>query len=63
MLDRLLYGGFNRGELKIFAGGSGSGKSLFMQNMAVNWAMQGLNGVFLTLELSEGLCAMRMDSV
>ena len=25
-LDRLLYGGFNRGELQIFAGGSGSGK-------------------------------------
>jgi replicative DNA helicase len=37
-LDRLLYGGFNRGELQIFAGGSGSGKSLFMQNLAVNWA-------------------------
>jgi hypothetical protein len=27
-LDRLLYGGFSRGELNIFAGGSGSGKSL-----------------------------------
>jgi peptide/nickel transport system ATP-binding protein len=26
-LDRLLYGGFSRGELNIFAGGSGSGKS------------------------------------
>ena len=36
-LDKLLYGGFNRGELQIFAGGSGSGKSLFMQNLAVNW--------------------------
>ena len=36
--DRVLYGGFNPGELNIFAGGSGSGKSLFMQNMALNWA-------------------------
>ena len=62
-LDKLLYGGFNRGELQIFAGGSGSGKSLFMQNLAVNWAMQGMNGCYLTLELSEGLCAMRMDSM
>jgi archaellum biogenesis ATPase FlaH len=53
----------NRGELNIFAGGSGSGKSLFMQNIAINWATQGLNGVFLTLELSEELCAMRMDSM
>jgi replicative DNA helicase len=53
----------NRGELNIFAGGSGSGKSLFMQNIAINWISQGLNGVFLTLELSEELCAMRMDSM
>ena len=30
-MDQKLYGGFNRGELQIFAGGSGSGKSLFMQ--------------------------------
>jgi len=62
-LDAKLYGGFNRGELQIFAGGSGSGKSLFMQNLAVNWIEQGLNGVFITLELSEDLCAMRIDSM
>ena len=62
-LDRLLYGGFNRGELQIFAGGSGSGKSLFMQNLAVNWIQAGLNGIYLTLELAEGLCAMRIDSM
>ena len=62
-LDKKLFGGFNRGELNIFAGGSGSGKSLFMQNLAVNWTMAGLNGVYLTLELSEGLCAMRLDSM
>ena len=63
MVDRPLYGGFNKGELQIFAGGSGSGKSLFMQNLSVNWAQQGLNGVYITLELSEGLCAMRIDSM
>jgi archaellum biogenesis ATPase FlaH len=62
-LDKRLFGGMNRGELNIFAGGSGSGKSLFMQNIAINWCTQGLNGVFLTLELSQGLCAMRMDSM
>ena len=62
-LDKLLFGGFNRGELNIFAGGSGSGKSLFMQNIAINWSELGLNGVYLTLELSEGLCSMRMDSM
>jgi hypothetical protein len=62
-LDKLLYGGFNRGELNIFAGGSGSGKSLFMQNIAVNWVLQGLNGVYITLELSEELTSMRIDSM
>ncbi len=63
ILDQKLYGGFNRGELQIFAGGSGSGKSLIMQNLAVNWVQAGLNGVYITLELSEGLCSMRIDSM
>ena len=62
-MDRRLFGGMNRGELNIFAGGSGSGKSLFMQNIALNWIIGGLNGVFLSLELSEELCAMRIDSM
>ena len=62
-LDRKLFGGMNRGELNIFAGGSGSGKSLFMQNLAVNWVTRGLNGAYITLELSEGLTAMRIDSM
>lgn len=59
-LDDKLYGGINRGEITIFAGGSGAGKSLFMQNMSLNWAEQGLNCVYFTLELSESLSAMRM---
>ncbi|CAB4133317.1 41 helicase [uncultured Caudovirales phage] len=62
-MDARLFGGMNRGELNIFAGGSGSGKSLFMQNIALNWLQQGLNGVFLTLELSEELTAMRLDAM
>ena len=62
-LDKVLYGGFNRGELQIFAGGSGSGKSLFMQNLSVNWLESELNGVYITLELSEGLTAMRIDGM
>jgi KaiC/GvpD/RAD55 family RecA-like ATPase len=62
-IDDKLYGGFNRGELNIFAGGSGAGKSLFLQNLALNWSLQGLNGVYFSLELSEGLCSMRMDAM
>jgi archaellum biogenesis ATPase FlaH len=62
-LDHKLFGGFNRGELEIFAGGSGSGKSLIMMNLALNWVSTGKNGVYLTLELDEKLCAMRIDSM
>ena len=53
----------NRGELNIFAGGSGAGKSLFLANLGVNWALEGLNVVYLTLELSEALVSMRVDSM
>jgi replicative DNA helicase len=62
-VDRKLFGGFNRGELNIFAGGSGAGKSLFLANLGVNFALAGLNVVYLTLELSEALVSMRIDSM
>jgi replicative DNA helicase len=62
-LDRRLFGGMNRGELNIFAGGSGAGKSLFLANLGVNWALQGLNVLYLTLELSEELVSMRIDAM
>ena len=62
-LDQKLFGGFNRGELNIFAGGSGAGKSLFLANLGVNWALMGLNVLYLTFELSENLVSMRIDSM
>jgi archaellum biogenesis ATPase FlaH len=62
-LDKKLFGGFNRGELNIFAGGSGAGKSLFLANLGCNWALSGLNVLYLTFELGEGLVAMRLDSM
>ena len=62
-LDRLLYGGFSRGELNIFAGGSGSGKSLVMMNIALSWLQAGLSGVYISLELSEELTSLRTDAM
>jgi archaellum biogenesis ATPase FlaH len=62
-LDKRLFGGMNRGELNIFAGGSGAGKSLFLANLGVNWALEGLNVCYLSLELSESLVSMRIDSM
>jgi KaiC/GvpD/RAD55 family RecA-like ATPase len=62
-VDKKLYGGFNRGELNIFAAASGGGKSLFLANLGINWALMGLNVIYLTFELSENLVAMRLDSM
>ena len=62
-MDRILYGGFSKGELNIFAGGSGSGKSLVLMNIALNWVLQGLSGVYISLELSEALTSLRTDAM
>jgi archaellum biogenesis ATPase FlaH len=62
-MDKKLFGGFNRGELNIFAGGSGAGKSLFLANIGVNMAEKGMNVMYLTLELAESLVSMRLDSM
>jgi replicative DNA helicase len=62
-MDKKLFGGFNRGELNIFAGGSGAGKSLFLANIGVNMAAAGMNVMYLTLELAESLVSMRVDSM
>lgn len=62
-IDAKLYGGIERGTLTIWAGQSGAGKSLFLQNQAMNWAELGMNVVYISLELSEKLCAMRLDAM
>jgi KaiC/GvpD/RAD55 family RecA-like ATPase len=62
-IDYKLNGGFNRGELSFFAGGPGSGKSLFLQNLALNWVQMGLNVVYITLELAEDLVGLRFDAM
>ena len=49
--------------MNIFAGGSGSGKSLVMMNIALNWLSQGLSGVYISLELSELLVCNRTDAM
>jgi replicative DNA helicase len=62
-LDKKLFGGFNKGELNIFAGGSGAGKSLFLANLGCNWVLNGLNVAYVSFELSEALVSMRLDSM
>jgi replicative DNA helicase len=62
-VDQKLYGGLNRKEITIWCAGSGGGKSLTMQNQAVNMVRAGLNVVYISLELSEEMISMRLDSM
>ena len=59
-LDFKLFGGFGRRELEIFAAASGGGKSVVLQNLAVNFAKSGMNGAYISLELAEELVAVRI---
>lgn len=59
-LDFKLFGGFGKQELEIFAAASGGGKSVVLQNLAVNFSKQGKNGAYITLELAKELVAVRI---
>lgn len=62
-LDKVLYGGTGRGELLIYAGRPGEGKSLILQNQSINWMEQGKNVLYITLELSEEYVGLRWDAM
>lgn len=59
-VDDVLFGGLQRKQLILFSAGSGGGKSITMQNLGLNLVAQGLNVLYLSLELSEELLAERM---
>ena len=59
-LDYKLFGGFGKQELIMFAAASGGGKSVVLQNLAVNFSKAGKNGVYITLELASELVAVRI---
>lgn len=59
-VDDVLFGGIARKQLILFSAGSGGGKSVTMQNLGLNLAQQGLNVLYVSLELSEELLTERM---
>jgi KaiC/GvpD/RAD55 family RecA-like ATPase len=63
LLDDKLFGGFSKGALNIFLANSGVGKSLVLQNLALNWAFMGYNVIYFTLELAEDHTALKMDAM
>jgi KaiC/GvpD/RAD55 family RecA-like ATPase len=62
-LDDAMGGGLARQTMLILAAPSGVGKSLSMSNIGLNLCQQGLNGVYISLELSEALVSKRHDSM
>jgi replicative DNA helicase len=52
-----------RGEIILFAGGSGSGKSVVLTNVARNLGEAGLDVLYISLELKDALVAKRFDSI
>lgn len=63
-LDKVLNGGIpaNFTFLGTFVGGPGLGKTLFLQNLAINCMKQGKHVLYITLEISEQELRKRFDS-
>lgn len=62
-LDELYGGGFDRGTLNMLMAETNNGKSLWMQNIAVNCADLGYNVLYITLEMSERKILKRTGSM
>jgi len=62
-LDDAIGGGLGRQELILFAANSGGGKSMTMLNLGRNLLARGLNGVYVSLEMAEGVVSKRLDSM
>jgi len=62
-VDELIGGGIGRQELILFCAASGVGKSVAMLNLANNLLKDGLNGVYISLEMRDSVVAKRLDSM
>jgi replicative DNA helicase len=62
-IDKLLGGGWDLGTLNVILGETNVGKSIWMQNMAVNLADNGGIVLYITLEMASRKCMKRMGSM
>ncbi len=62
-VDAMIGGGIGRQELVLFLAPSGGGKSVGMLNLAHNLMVQGLSGVYISLEMKDKKVAMRTDTM
>lgn len=62
-LDDMLNGGFGWGELEYFIGTANSGKSLTLNNVALNFSRLGHTVLFFTLEMDMKLVGKRLTAM
>jgi len=62
LLDKYLSGGLGAGEVGIILAGTGVGKSMMLVFLAAEALLQGLNVLYYTLELSDHMVALRLDT-
>lgn len=62
LLNEITNGGLTRKTLNILMASTGVGKSLVMCHMAAKWLQQGLNVLYITLEMAEERIAERIDA-
>jgi replicative DNA helicase len=62
-VDEALFGGISRKEMLLVAANSGGGKSICLSNLAYNFSADGLNVLYISLELSEDVVAQRFDAM
>lgn len=60
-VDETIGGGIARTEMILFSANSGGGKSVALANLGLNFIRQGLNVLYISLELQEQLIGQRYD--
>lgn len=62
-LDHSLYGGVTCPSFNLVSAATGDGKSIYLQNQAVNYARDGYNVAFISLELPEFMLEKRFAAM
>lgn len=62
-IDKHLDLGLRRSQLTLFSANSGVGKSIMLANIGANYAKQGLNVLYISLELPESMIYLRLAAM
>lgn len=62
-VDRMLGGGLRKSEFIMFSANSGGGKSVALSNLCLAKVKQGLNVLYISLELAETLICERFETM